>query len=592
MFGAQAGNLSTGSQNTFLGYQTALAAQSSLNTIVGFQAATNLTMGGNNVVIGGFAGGNLATGNNNVIIGLQAGNRGSQNVVVGGSAGTSTTPSSLNNTLVGYATGNTLTAGTNNTFLGAFVGFGATSGQLNTFVGFGSGRLGSRNTIVGSLSGNATTNGAQDNTIVGYAAGNTLTSGNNNTLLGSGSGYGLLTGINNTVLGAQSGIGLSTGGSNTVIGYNSSCQGDYNIVVGSDAGYTLGASNINNVVIGASATANGIYNLAVGSSAGSLSVGDENVFLGRSAGQSSGGNRNLFIGKGSGPGVKGSDNIAIGSDCGTQSTGSTNILIGTSCGTQTIGGNNIGIGQDVVFGVADQCVYIGANVKCSPIMSASNPSAQNYGLGRNILFGNIVGSAGAVLSCAALGTDISYGPTGPGTASTLRCSNVTVVGANITIYRANNLCVFGRDSAATNRGGLVSLCNNNEWVTLAGNGDFTITGAAFKPGGGSWTATSDRRLKHDITTANTIMCEDLVRTLDLKKFTWNDEMNSADKNQLGFIAQEVEEFMPKSVLTRNMYDIEDCKLLDVSQLQMSMYGALKRCIERIDNLETKLAALS
>jgi hypothetical protein len=159
------------------------------------------------------------------------------------------------------------------------------------------------------------------------------------------------------------------------------------------------------------------------------------------------------------------------------------------------------------------------------------------------------------------------------------------------IYRSNNMCVFGKDSIAMNRSGLVSLCNSNNWVTLDVNGDFTVPGAAFKPAGGLWSSSSDRRLKHNIVSANTIMCEDLVRTLDLKKFMWNDAMNSADKNQLGFVAQEVEEFMPKSVLTRNMHGLNDCKLLDVSQIQMSVYGALKRCIERIDDLEAELAAL-
>ena len=116
---------------------------------------------------------------------------------------------------------------------------------------------------------------------------------------------------------------------------------------------------------------------------------------------------------------------------------------------------------------------------------------------------------------------------------------------------------------------------------------------AFKPGGGSWTATSDRRLKHDITLANALVCENLVRSLPLKRFTWDEIVTTGgDKSQLGFIAQDVEQFMPKSVVTRDMFGLEDCKLLDVSQINFAMYGALQRCIQRIDALEKTVAALT
>jgi hypothetical protein len=76
-----------------------------------------------------------------------------------------------------------------------------------------------------------------------------------------------------------------------------------------------------------------------------------------------------------------------------------------------------------------------------------------------------------------------------------------------------------------------------------------------------------------------------MRNLDLKRFTWNDGETARDRTQLGFIAQEVEEILPKAVVTREFANISDCKLLDTSQIMMTMYGALKRCISRIDELE-------
>ena len=76
-----------------------------------------------------------------------------------------------------------------------------------------------------------------------------------------------------------------------------------------------------------------------------------------------------------------------------------------------------------------------------------------------------------------------------------------------------------------------------------------------------------------------------MRELDLKKFTWNENIEQRDRKQLGFIAQDLEKIMPKSVHTEYMHGLPDCKLVDVSQITMAMFGALKRCITRIDELE-------
>ena len=105
-------------------------------------------------------------------------------------------------------------------------------------------------------------------------------------------------------------------------------------------------------------------------------------------------------------------------------------------------------------------------------------------------------------------------------------------------------------------------------------------------------APSDLRLKNNISQANIRVCEDLVRSLSLNRFTWNAGINEGDTNQLGFIAQDVENFLPKSVVQGNMFGIHDCKLLDPSQIYFAMYGALQRSFQLIDNLEAKNIALS
>ena len=87
------------------------------------------------------------------------------------------------------------------------------------------------------------------------------------------------------------------------------------------------------------------------------------------------------------------------------------------------------------------------------------------------------------------------------------------------------------------------------------------------------------------------MCEDLVRNLELKRYTWKDNVPGKDRTQLGWIAQEVKEYLPKSVVECDWMGLADCNTLDASQISMCVYGALKRCILRIDELETKLAVL-
>jgi hypothetical protein len=123
-------------------------------------------------------------------------------------------------------------------------------------------------------------------------------------------------------------------------------------------------------------------------------------------------------------------------------------------------------------------------------------------------------------------------------------------------------------------------------------GNFMISGSvAQKAAGTTWVAASDRRLKNNITVANLDECADVVKSIDLKRFTWDSKVSSHDSNVLGWIAQEVEPYFPKAIQTQSMYGIDDCKLLDADQLNMNSYGALKWALNRIDDLEKRLAVL-
>jgi hypothetical protein len=159
--------------------------------------------------------------------------------------------------------------------------------------------------------------------------------------------------------------------------------------------------------------------------------------------------------------------------------------------------------------------------------------------------------------------------------------------------RANNFCVFGRTSTISRKSNLVTICNNDEFLTLSESGELVLSSnIARKSVAGGWFGPSDQRLKSNIHSANAIICENIMRNLELKRFTWN-ELNTsvAGQTQLGFIAQDVENFLPKSIITAEFGGIRDCKLINLDEIHMVMYGVLKRSIIRVDELETQIGEL-
>ena len=89
----------------------------------------------------------------------------------------------------------------------------------------------------------------------------------------------------------------------------------------------------------------------------------------------------------------------------------------------------------------------------------------------------------------------------------------------------------------------------------------------------TWTTGSDRRIKSDIQTANLARCAEIVDSLDLKYFEWLSASHT-DRHSLGWIAQDVLTFFPKSVsLTQS-----GTLALDSDQLVKVLWGALKHTL--------------
>jgi hypothetical protein len=570
----------------------------------------------------------LQTGILNTYVGYDSGRNGDRNTVVGSQSGNLMQIAATNNTILGSSTGKNLLTGTQNTILGGGAGEGLSQGNLNTFIGFAAGRNGERNTVVGSLAGNSLTNASFDNTVVGISAGDAIQNGFQNTILGAYAGNTIALGGKNTVLGATAGFGL-TGGSlntyvgfgsgnngqrntivgslsgpsmtitateNTIVGYRSGNTGSRNTIVGSSSGISLDSTSEYNTIIGSDSApllTSGVSNMIIGDLAAlDFITGDFNILMGYNSGQGmTTGNNNVCIAEGAT--TKGSDCLVIGKNAGLNSTGDKNIFIGEESGADTQGSDNLGVGALTRFGNATLSTYIGRGIFTGEdLTSPLSVITRNIGVGRIIEFGTSFLGAyrGNIKDTIGIGSDLLFRPVG-GAVTAPGIHDVITVGQNITVNRGNTACVFGRNSTITNKSNLVTLCNSNNFLTLDERGNLTITGSDATKNGGSinWITTSDRRLKSNIHLANTITCENFMRKLDLKRFTWNDNETVRDKTQLGFIAQEVEELLPKSVSTREFANIPDCKLLDTSQIMMTMYGALKRCISRIDELEKVLA---
>jgi hypothetical protein len=123
---------------------------------------------------------------------------------------------------------------------------------------------------------------------------------------------------------------------------------------------------------------------------------------------------------------------------------------------------------------------------------------------------------------------------------------------------------------------------------------FTSAGGYTQTGSENWVVQSDRRIKENIVKASYEKCLDNVKKIELYNFNFKDNcVNTNDKNQLGFIAQEVQQVYPKAVevgrmILDNNQGINDLLTLNTTQIKYTLYGAVKNLIERVENIESRV----
>ena len=405
--GQNAGREVDGESNVYVGREAGrgeAGADGTSNSGFGAYALTDNRDGNYNIGIGYYAGGAIKDGSNNIFIGS-------------GSLGELSTEAQLR---IGHADLITISAslatgdiifpstasadyfvgdGSNLTGLpagGPFTQVGSTStyqatdskdlqitGSLTISGSFHSFTLDSDNVVLGSGTGLAMLDGADNNVLIGTDSATALTTGDNNIIIGYDAGTSISTHSGNIMIGKQAG-GSTTGtvSDNVYIGhmagYNGSSTAAYNVAVGWKAlqGISDGAK-IYNVAIGYQAgidVSSGDGNTLVGYNAGyNVSSGLYNTLIGyQNAYTLSTGNYNTFLGMNNGESVTGDNNIIIGQKQGQSLTsGDNNIFIGSGSKGTAGAANQLQIGISPI-------VTISASLATGDIIFPSTASADYF----------------------------------------------------------------------------------------------------------------------------------------------------------------------------------------------------------------------
>jgi hypothetical protein len=112
-----------------------------------------------------------------------------------------------------------------------------------------------------------------------------------------------------------------------------------------------------------------------------------------------------------------------------------------------------------------------------------------------------------------------------------------------------------------------------------------------------WSTVSDRRIKENIEKASYDKCYDNINKLELYRFNYIKELHNINKDnkQLGYIAQEVEDIFPKAISTQQFYNnslsISDLLSIDISQINYTLYGSVKKLINMYNDIEKRVEVL-
>lgn len=365
------------------------------------------------------------------------------------------------------------------------------------------------------------------------------------------------------------GIGVHIGGTaiNRVgvgVGAGQINQGANTVAIGYQAGYSSqGASSI-----------------AIGIQAGCIEQGIGAVAIGASAGYSSQGAYAVAIGNNAQSTAAGVGAVAIGTNAGQQGQGISSVAIGIQAGQINQGAGAVAIGLQA--GQTNQGAYALAIGYQAGISSQTASSiiinAQNVSLNAT--------SSGCYIA------PIQLGNINDGILMYNRTTYEVTVGASfdasVGIISTVNANVISSVSITAGSIGLGATSSLSASVEL-----FLTTDGSIKQTTTTWQTGSDVRIKTNIEPASLSICYSTINGLQLRRYTWDPVYFPIveDRNVIGFISQEVEHILPKSILELPAYGHVDHKFLDVDQIYKMHIGATQAVSNELDLIESRINKL-
>ena len=219
----------------------------------------------------------------------------------------------------------------------------------------------------------------------------------------------------------------------------------------------------------------------------------------------------------------------------------------------------------------------------------------NSGTDTNTQIAPLGGGGLGALAPNANGTNGTNGLGGGGGGGDWERSAGTTGGTGIVIMRYRKVANYkiGNFSGDFKIISTSTTNNNIEYMRIAENGSsiYNATGTPL------WSTVSDLRIKENIERASYEKCYNNIQNLELYRFNYISELNNINKDlkQLGYIAQEVNEIFPKSVSSQSLYNntlsMSDLLSIDITQINYTLFGSVKRLIELIKNKITRLEKL-
>lgn len=477
--------------------------------------------------------------------------------------------------------------------LSAFNLFSQTSGMSGISPNTqGAGIFGVNNTSFGSRAGASLSNGTRENTFVGHHAGLMNAAGNYNSFFGSNAGAQNAKGDYNVYSGFEAGFTGVANSRNVITGYqagfniggsNYQYGGNDHVFVGYQAGFNSGTSDAEGVCT---------FNTFVGSKAGfGNTIGGDNSFFGTHSGLNTDkGFKNTLIGALAGASnTSGVSNTILGYRADFASS---NLINAAAIGAQAIvaGDNEMILGNnDVSVGIGmsganilnaklevfnDLTLYTpqraagyfqtdgttGAN-ETQGIYVRNTSNNSNRAIGAKVMTWGISNESYGITAQGVGGSVYNIGITASCLAGSTSSTNYGVIGnANYFpglpipggIENYGGYFVSGGTGSGTNYGVFAEAANAaNNWAVWSNGAQFSVTNSLW--------STSDAQFKNSAKPLENAL--DKINKLSPKSYLYNVEnpygFNFPKGEQMGLIAQELEQVFPELVMKTHKPEVKD-----------------------------------